>query len=211
MSGSEEHRPPGEIDSLSDPLDRLDARLAAGTHYTGVGSRETPADVQALMTSIARRFAALGLVLRSGGAGGADSAFEAGAGAAREILLPFKGFRGHDSGLVRIDERAFERAAAVHPAWSRCNDFARRAHARNVHQVMGEHLDSPSALLVCWTRDGCTNAANSRDTGGTRTAIVLAAEAGVPVINLQRPAHRALLERWLQREPAPAPRAARLG
>lgn len=47
--------------------------------YTGIGSRETPPDILELMTKIARFMFKQGFTLRSGGADGADSAFEAGA------------------------------------------------------------------------------------------------------------------------------------
>jgi predicted Rossmann fold nucleotide-binding protein DprA/Smf involved in DNA uptake len=48
-------------------------------YYAGVGSRETPAHVCKQMTELAKRLESFGLTLRSGGAKGADKAFEAGA------------------------------------------------------------------------------------------------------------------------------------
>lgn len=67
--------------------------------WAGIGSRETPADVRADMAFIAGRLAMRGFVLRSGGAGGADLAFEKGlsAGHQKEIFLPWKGFNGSTS------------------------------------------------------------------------------------------------------------------
>ena len=52
-------------------------------YYAGVGGRETPAHVLNLMTRIAQGLAKVGGILRSGGARGADTAFEAGAGSER--------------------------------------------------------------------------------------------------------------------------------
>ena len=46
--------------------------------YTGVGSRKTPKDVLELMVKIAIKAAQNGYTLRSGGAEGADKAFEHG-------------------------------------------------------------------------------------------------------------------------------------
>lgn len=46
--------------------------------YTGVGSRETPAEVISVMEDAAFRLARLGFTLRSGKAGGADEAFQVG-------------------------------------------------------------------------------------------------------------------------------------
>jgi predicted Rossmann fold nucleotide-binding protein DprA/Smf involved in DNA uptake len=63
-------------------------------YYAGVGSRQTPENILHLMTRIAMRMAELGWVLRSGGAKGADYAFEKGAGDKKEIYLPWRGFGG---------------------------------------------------------------------------------------------------------------------
>lgn len=46
--------------------------------YTGIGSRETPYEIQDLMKRIAFKLAENGWLLRSGGAEGADTAFENG-------------------------------------------------------------------------------------------------------------------------------------
>lgn len=134
--------------------------------YTGVGSRETPADILAVMTRLAQCLARDGWTLRSGRARGADRAFEAGAGRAKEIFL-----------AKHATQTVMDMASRIHPAWHRCDDFARRLHGRNCFQVLGHDLNSPSRFLVCWTRDGL-------DQGGTRTAITLARQNGVPVFNL---------------------------
>jgi len=48
-----------------------------------------------------------------------------------------------------------------------CSDYAKKLHGRNVKQVLGDDLKTPSDFLLCWTKEG-------KDVGGTRTAIVLA-------------------------------------
>lgn len=53
--------------------------------YAGIGSRETPRSILDLMTAIARKLEALGYTLRSGGATGADTAFEEGVERLKEI------------------------------------------------------------------------------------------------------------------------------
>ena len=59
-------------------------------------------------------------------------------------------------------------------------------HTRNVFQVLGEDLNNPSKMLVCWTPDGAKETKDtSYITGGTRTAIRLANVYGVPVYNLK--------------------------
>ena len=47
-------------------------------YYAGVGSRETPQDVLKIMWKIGKHLADKGYTLRSGGARGADAAFENG-------------------------------------------------------------------------------------------------------------------------------------
>ena len=47
-------------------------------YYTGIGSRETPDSILSLFNDIVFQLAGLGYTLRSGGADGADTAFEEG-------------------------------------------------------------------------------------------------------------------------------------
>lgn len=139
--------------------------------YAGVGSRQTPADVLLHMTAVARELATLGWTLRSGGATGADTAFERGCDAGngvKEILL-----YNYSGAAHRI-------AASVHPNWESCNTLAWRLHARNVQLVLGKELDIPtlarSKFVACWTPGGAK-------VGGTATAIRVAQKYNVPVFN----------------------------
>lgn len=173
-------------------------------YYSGVGSRETPRDVLLEMRNLAFALAQAGFTLRSGGADGADSAFEEGAKqyahAKVEIFLPWKGFNENDSRLYGVENRALEMAASIHPAWHRLADGARKLHSRNCYQVLGRGLDKPSHFLVCWTSDGCESAhSRSSATGGTATAIIVAERHGVPVFNLGRAGRRAALGTFLER------------
>lgn len=155
--------------------------------YTGIGSRETPEHVLRLMTVIADNLGMAGWTLRSGGAKGADMAFEKGADMAwrrthgkcgnAEIYLPWRNFNGSRSALYDIDERAFAMAEDYHPAWSRCSPAARKFHARNCHQVLGIDLDTPTNFVLCWTPNG-------RVTGGTGQALRMALDLNIPVFNM---------------------------
>lgn len=60
--------------------------------------------------------------------------------------------------------------------------FGQRAHTRNVFQVLGADLRSPSSFLVCWAPWDPRSAGDV--TGGTRTAVRLARSFGIPVFNL---------------------------
>lgn len=160
------------------------------TSFAGIGSRETPAATMAGMTAIAKVLDGAGFYLRSGGADGADTAFEAGMSRHHcEIFIPWKGFNGSNSPyyprpehrhLVQTAQAIAEKA---HPAWHRCSDGAKKLHTRNVHQVLGEALDNPVAFVIAWTKDGAA-------TGGTGQAIRIAWEKQIPVINLKIAEHR---------------------
>lgn len=70
--------------------------------WTGVGSRETPRDILDLMEDIAFKLSQDKWILRSGGAEGADTAFEIGAlnsftEVVPEIYIPWLNFNNHDS------------------------------------------------------------------------------------------------------------------
>lgn len=169
-----------------------------GGVYAGIGSRETPDDVLIVMEALAETLARQGWILRSGGARGADSAFERGCDMGRgkkEIFLPWKEYEGNSSGLWRPSSEAFGMAAGLHPNWGRLKEGARKMMARNCHQILGGTLQSPVKFVCCWTKDGATSRAErTPDSGGTGQAIALASESAIPVYNLRRPEHMAKAE-----------------
>lgn len=134
--------------------------------YAGIGSRETPEPVLNQMNRIAVWLQLEGFTLRSGGAVGADTAFESGAGVRSEIYRPDD-----------ATPEALALAAQFHPAWGHCSEWAKKLHARNGFQVLGRDLGSPSSLVACWTRDG-------KASGGTGQALRIAAHYGIPIFNL---------------------------
>lgn len=156
--------------------------------YTGVGSRKTPPDVLEVMTAIARVCRDIGLTLRSGGAEGADLAFEKGADGRCEIYLPWPGFNGSRSELSAITTEGIELARQAHPHFDKLAPAVQRLMTRNVYQVLGYDLSKKSKFVVCWTPDGATNLRErTPQTGGTGQAIAIACLSGVPVFNLARP------------------------
>lgn len=166
--------------------------MTAPRAYAGIGSRTTPEDVLALMRRMAHAWGAVGALLRSGGAPGADTAFEQGALDAHgpfELFLPWPGFEGR-AGPVVIPDACFALAARYHPGWEHLGRGARAMHARNCQQVLGADLDDPVDFVVCWTPDGDLTGTGSR-AGGTGQALRVATGHGVPVRNLARPSDRA--------------------
>ncbi len=168
--------------------------------YTGVGARKTPPAVVVLMCGIAAKMASLGYTLRSGGADGADSAFEQGAGGEKDIFYHSslttvrKGIDYHRSYNDTMFSKAKEIARTYHPAWHKCSEFAKKLHGRNSFQVLGEELNLPSQYCICWTPDGCVSHVTRKyQTGGTGTAISIADAYKVPIINLAIPSE---FDKW---------------
>jgi len=140
--------------------------------YAGIGSRKTPPSILYQMTDIAKGLAECSWTLRSGGAAGADSAFEEGA-TKKEIFLA----------SAEIPEAAFEIASEYHPAWGGLQPYVKKLHARNAQQILGKNLDCTVKFVVCWTPDGAETETTIK-TGGTGQAIRIANAYRVPVFNL---------------------------
>lgn len=164
-------------------------------HYTGIGARATPGAILSIMESAAAALAQKAYTLRSGHAEGADSAFEGGAiqggaGQTSEIYLPAPHWRGSNSSFHpgAIDPTLWRAAQTIaarhHPVWNRLKPFVQALHTRNVFQILGPGLNTPSRFVICWTPDG-------EASGGTGQALRIAEQYGVPIINLQQPAHLA--------------------
>lgn len=148
--------------------------------YAGIGSSQgVPQEVLTKMAEIAKYLGNTGYTLRSGGAIGADTAFERGA-KNREV------FFSRDA-----TDQTRQIAMEIHPnpgALMNKGDNAINLMARNTNQVFGKNLDSPVDFVIAWTPDGAESSAErSIRTGGTGQAIDMASRKGIPVINLAKP------------------------
>jgi hypothetical protein len=136
--------------------------------FAGIGSRQTPASVLLVMQMISRTLESHGYFLHSGGAIGADQAFEL-------------GYQKHGMCCIwrpeHASREAFDMAAKFHPNWAACSSYAMALHARNCHIVLGKYLDDPVNFIVCWTKDG-------KASGGTGQALRIAEAYKIPVFNL---------------------------
>tara|TARA_Y100000310_G_scaffold248458_1_gene254282 strand:- start:909 stop:1349 length:441 start_codon:yes stop_codon:yes gene_type:complete len=135
-------------------------------YYAGIGSRKTPSYILERMTREAERYEQLHYYLRSGGAVGADQAFEAGAGVHKHIIL-----------ANHATPEAISLAEQFHPAWDRCTSYAKMLHGRNMMILLGYDLNTPVEFVMCWTDQG-------KVTGGTGQAIRAAEHYNIPVYNL---------------------------
>lgn len=158
--------------------------------YTGVGSRSTPSEMLDIIQNVASILGKQGWVLRSGGADGADSAFEAGCDAvqgSKKIYIPWDGFNGRQQdgqSVLTLDQGdragAIDLVKDVHPAYSALSRGALALHARNAYQVLGLYLDTPSKFLLCYAPVDKYGVPK----GGTRTSWVLAQMFDIPCFNL---------------------------
>lgn len=152
------------------------------TPYAGIGSRETPLPTLALMRGIAKMLADRGYTLRSGGAKGADQAFEYGTPVMvqMEIYVPWHGFERRPDTMAKVNlawGEAMSIAEKFHPNWAACSDTVRKIMARNTFQVLGHDCHTPSKFVVCWTKTG-------KATGGTGQALRIAEHHDIPIYNL---------------------------
>lgn len=165
--------------------------------YAGIGARETPPEILTLMTAIGKLLDDRGYVLRSGGAEGADEAFNEGtSGMSRpELFLPWHGFNGkvltaENTPTTAQLGNALKMAEQYHPNWSACSAGARKMMTRNCFQVLGLDLDSPSKFVICWTKDG-------KASGGTGQAIRIAQDKKIRCYNLHDPDTRGIFYEML--------------
>lgn len=169
----------------------IESLFPRSTCYAGIGSRSTPRPALVLIGKLAQVLADYGLTLRSGGAQGADTAFEKGcdrSGGKKEIFLPWRGFNKNKSPLFDPPLQAQVIASFCHPNWRACREPARKLHARNCQQIYGVNLDIPVDFVLFWAPE-----AQGKVEGGTATAVTLAREMKIPTFNLWDEATR---EQW---------------
>lgn len=155
--------------------------------YAGIGSRETPLNIQQQIVDIGFQLGQSGWLLRSGHADGADQAFEEGAISVRgkmEIFLPWPGFNDAPKGgsyiTRKLTPELLDYAKQFHPAWDKCSNAAKSMHARNVCQIMGEDGNQLVDLVICWTKNG-------KGGGGTGQALRIAKHHKIPIFDLALP------------------------
>lgn len=153
--------------------------------YAGIGHRDlqnyreinTGEPIERVMVWLASELEKQGYTLNSGGALGADSAFEEG------VKNPI-----HKNIFTTKDASDETRAIAreLHPAHEKLHGHALDLYARNTNQVFGKDLNTTIDFVVCYTRDGCESAASrTRESGGTGQAIEMADRKGVPIFNMK--------------------------
>lgn len=128
-------------------------------YYAGIGSRNTPKDIINLMSEISAKLFSEGWTCRTGGAIGADTAFEQGAilagrsqhlntiqvfkpnGTIREWFYssPFK--ETPSKRIIRLPDDCWNLATEIasqnHPVWHHLKGYTKNLMIRNVFQILG--------------------------------------------------------------------------
>ena len=165
--------------------------------YAGIGHRDlggftepnTKEHIENVMAWIAGELEKFGYTLNSGGAKGADAAFEYGVqdAAHKKIFHP-----------TDATEETRAIAQELHPSHERLQGHALDLYARNTNQVFGRNLDTTIDFVICFTKDGCeSHTTRSRDSGGTGQAIEMATRKGAPVFNMKNADWFSRLKRYL--------------
>ena len=94
----------------------------------------------------------------------------------KEIYLPYRYFRRHPSDLYEMTKEARAIAREHHPNWGILSNTGWDFMTRNVYQVLGYDLKTPSLFIVCWTPGG-------KVVGGTGQALRIAKTYKIPVLN----------------------------
>ena len=171
--------------------------------YAGVGSRRTPQDVLDAMADIAQTLGDAGTALSTGGAYGADKAFETGAlrtDAPITVHTPWPGYNGYrpghglDTDIDVVHPKATDAirgtsyadiAREHHPYWNRCTRGVRALFVRNVSVLAGargvEGGTLPVRAVIAYTPNGLPV---GREAGGTGHTLRTAAALGIPFVNL---------------------------
>jgi hypothetical protein len=163
-------------------------------YYTGIGTRNVSNDLIDFISWVGISLAKANYILRSGAADGCDKAFELGCdlqAGSKEIFIPWRKFSEDDSHISLEDLDNVEQAETIaeqfHPSWQWLKFGAKKLHTRNVYQVLGEDLQTPSKFVVCYTTDG-------EASGGTGQAMRIAEAYDIPIYNLYHESTRKEIE-----------------
>lgn len=154
----------------------------------GIGSRSMKdnAEAHSLFRKTFNAFDSLNsddfhVILRSGGAEGADSIAEHSFSGEKQIILPWKGFNGNHAGeiIYTDDKDASAMIGWYHPAADKLSQGARKCLERDIWQLLGCPQDNPrkkTDIVICWIEPG--------KTGGTAFTAGIAKKLGIPVFNI---------------------------
>lgn len=163
--------------------------------YCGIGSRRTPEDILIKMKKYASILERMGFILRSGGALGADTAFEKGVVSVsnKQIFLardakPWAEI--YVKNCMPLDRLSYEKS------YMNWKSYTKNLLARNMMQVLGEDGDVPVKFVLCWTPKGDYQ---TSIVGGTGYALRCALLNNIPIFNLNSLDQEILFKDYLKK------------
>lgn len=134
--------------------------------FAGIGNRDIDKQTCHAIKTCSRLIYQKDYVLVSGGADGCDEEFESHFPEDRKIIL-----RARDATV-----KAIKMAEDFHPAWNKCNAYARALLGRDAMIIMGKDLKTPVDFVLCYCAD--------EERGGTALSLRIANFYKIPVFNL---------------------------
>lgn len=166
--------------------------------FTIIGNRDAPVYERDKYIPIVKFLLRAGHTGRSGGAERMDDVLtqavyellaEGHTDINAEIYLPKKYFNGLVSGdfsgrVMSTPEfsnrsEALDLASKFHAAWHYCDEWSRNMHARNMYEIKGKDLNTPTDFVLTYAK---TNR-NGVIMRGTATAAALATSLRIPIFN----------------------------
>lgn len=182
-------------------------------YYTGTGSRETPLDIQELMTEVSLHMNGHGYTLRTSDGSAAERAFEFGAGNSKVVYVSHHSIN-QTRGCSCANTIILAKAAEVwrerdkrgwinddesirYSSWRDLPPSIKGSLAKRTGMVLGIHADRPSDVLICWTP-------KAEVCGYMAHAMSVALLNNVPVFNLADRETEELIRDMLRRDLNPA-------
>ena len=173
--------------------------MAETIYYAGIGSSDReegtppPDNIRQIAAELGAIYALRGHILRSGGASGMDSAFEAYVQPSqKQIFRPRIDPKNRLNNGIAFDRhnaypvldsklwvRAEELVRPYAPHFDGRTPYVQDLFRRNMFQIFGPDLQTPVSFVVYWAPE-----TNGVVQGGTRLAVYAARDAGIPTENL---------------------------
>lgn len=160
--------------------------------FTGIGARTIPSNIFSLLCSIGILLRNNNWVCRTGTARGSDMAFRASyeARPANLEVYATEDILHNKYGNADLAKRIVRN---YHPCYDEIKyDFCQALLARNVYQILGSDLNTPSEIVFCYTENGLVQ-------GGSSIVLRIAQHYGIPIVNLGNPKHLKAIVDYLKK------------
>lgn len=156
-----------------------------------IGSRETPKELYPLMHAMGKYFSGLGIHTYSGGAPGPDEEFLRFYNKDQTtVIVAYNGFNNHydtQKGVVVWDDlsnqakiKSIIKARSVTDYFEKVSPTVQKLFSRNAMQILGLECTDPVDAVFFYAPESKFG----KVSGGTRVAVEIARNAGIPTYNL---------------------------